>query len=131
MSGQSEIDHPLCEECTDALLDHLDQQLQISEEEINDYREFLAKLNKQRAQQDESALTNELSKLKKQEADLITKLEEVEKERKQVAEAMEKEKEDLKQVEEEEKKLAIEYSEYQKELFEFEDELQRFVYFAY
>uniref|UniRef100_A0A4W3HMT7 Beclin-1 n=1 Tax=Callorhinchus milii TaxID=7868 RepID=A0A4W3HMT7_CALMI len=27
MSGQTDVDHPLCEECTDMLLDQLDQQL--------------------------------------------------------------------------------------------------------
>ena len=127
MSGQSDIDHPLCEECTDTLLDQLDQQLKISEDEIKDYREFLTKLNKQKAQQDESALSHELSKLKKEEADLVARLEAVERERKQVAEAMEKERDESKRLEEEEKRLAMEYSEYQKELFEFEDEQQRLV----
>jgi beclin 1 len=33
MSGQSEVDHPLCEECTDTLLDQLDHQLKITEDE--------------------------------------------------------------------------------------------------
>uniref|UniRef100_A0A674E171 Beclin-1 n=1 Tax=Salmo trutta TaxID=8032 RepID=A0A674E171_SALTR len=33
MSGQTDVDHPLCEECTDTLLDHLDTQLNITENE--------------------------------------------------------------------------------------------------
>uniref|UniRef100_UPI00358F598F beclin-1 isoform X3 n=1 Tax=Myxine glutinosa TaxID=7769 RepID=UPI00358F598F len=38
MSGQTDVDHPLCEECTDALLDQMDQQLKVSEDECRDYR---------------------------------------------------------------------------------------------
>uniref|UniRef100_A0AAX7V323 Beclin-1 n=1 Tax=Astatotilapia calliptera TaxID=8154 RepID=A0AAX7V323_ASTCA len=35
MSGQTDVDHPLCEECTDTLLDHLDTQLNITENECS------------------------------------------------------------------------------------------------
>ncbi|KAJ7388935.1 Beclin-1 [Desmophyllum pertusum] len=45
MSGQSSIDHPLCEECTDTLLEQLDQQLKITEDELKDYKVFFNKLN--------------------------------------------------------------------------------------
>lgn len=38
MSGQTDIDHPLCEECTDTLLDHLDTQLSITENECQNYK---------------------------------------------------------------------------------------------
>lgn len=38
MSGQTDIDHPLCEECTDALLDHLDTQLSMTENECQNYK---------------------------------------------------------------------------------------------
>ncbi|MCI4383866.1 hypothetical protein PGIGA_G00031630 [Pangasianodon gigas] len=38
MSGQSDVDHPLCEECTDTLLDHLDTQLNITENECQNYK---------------------------------------------------------------------------------------------
>jgi len=38
MSGQTDIDHPLCEECTDTLLDHLDTQLNITENECQNYK---------------------------------------------------------------------------------------------
>uniref|UniRef100_A0A8C5GCP2 Beclin-1 n=1 Tax=Gouania willdenowi TaxID=441366 RepID=A0A8C5GCP2_GOUWI len=37
MSGQTDVDHPLCEECTDTLLDHLDTQLNITENECQNY----------------------------------------------------------------------------------------------
>ena len=44
LSNNSQVDHPLCEECTDALLDLMDQQLKHTEDEWNDYSEFLKRL---------------------------------------------------------------------------------------
>lgn len=44
MSSNSYIDHPLCEECADTLLDLMDQQLRLTEEELNDYSNFLRKI---------------------------------------------------------------------------------------
>lgn len=38
------MDHPLCEECTDTLLDLMDQQLRLTEEELNDYSNFLRRI---------------------------------------------------------------------------------------
>lgn len=38
LSDQSDIDQPLCEECTDALLDQMDHQLRIAEDECRDYK---------------------------------------------------------------------------------------------
>lgn len=45
LSSNSEVDHPLCEECTDSLLDLLDQQLRLTAEELNDYSSFLKRCN--------------------------------------------------------------------------------------
>ena len=39
-----EVDHPLCEECTDTILETMDQQLKLSEEEAQQYHSFLQKL---------------------------------------------------------------------------------------
>ena len=44
MSSNSYIDHPLCEECSESLLDLMDQQLKLTEEELNDYSNFLRKI---------------------------------------------------------------------------------------
>ncbi|EDO42490.1 predicted protein [Nematostella vectensis] len=123
MSGQTEVDHPLCEECTDALLDQLDQQLRITEDELKDYKEFLHKLNSQQLTGSES-LSKELEDLQKEEEELINRLDEVEQERHDVSEALKKEKEISKQLEEAEKAYYTEYCEYQRELLDFEDEKQ-------
>ena len=126
MSGHSNIDHPLCEECTDTLLDQLDQQLKITDDELKDYKVFFNKLN-DKPSVDTGALSKELAELRKEEEELIRQLEEVEKEREKVAEKMEIEKERSKQLAIEEKKYWTEYSEYQKQLLEYQDEQQRFV----
>jgi len=47
LSGNSDVDHPLCEECTDTLLELLDQQLQMAESECDDYNKFLERLEHQ------------------------------------------------------------------------------------
>lgn len=126
MSGQSSIDHPLCVECTDTLLDQLDQQLKITDDELKDYKVFFNKLY-DKPSLDGDALSKELAELRREEEELIRKLEETELERGKVAEKMESEKERSKLLEIEEKKYWMEYSEYQKELLEYEDEQQRLV----
>ena len=126
MSGQSSIDHPLCEECTDTLLDQLDQQLKITEDELKDYKVFFNKLT-DKPSLDGDALSKELAALRKEEEELIRQLEEIEMERSKVAEKMKSEKERSRLLEIEEKKYWMEYSEYQKELLEYEDEQQRLV----
>lgn len=123
MSGQSSIDHPLCEECTDTLLDQLDQQLKITDDELKDYKVFLNKLN-DKPSLDTEALSKELTELRVEEEELIRKLAEVEKEREKVAEKMEIEKERSRQMAIDEKKYWKDYSEYQKQLLEYQDEQQ-------
>lgn len=126
MSGQSSIDHPLCVECTDTLLDQLDQQLKITDDDLKDYKVFFNKLY-DKPSLDGDALSKELAELRREEEELIRKLEEIELERGKVAEKLESEKERSKLLEIEEKKYWMEYSEYQKELLEYEDEQQRLV----
>lgn len=38
MSGNSELEHPLCEECTESLLEKLDKEHQQYEEELKLYK---------------------------------------------------------------------------------------------
>ena len=37
----------MCEECTDALLDEMDQQLKLAEEEAQEYQAYLHKLDQE------------------------------------------------------------------------------------
>ena len=71
MSAQSDIDHPLCEECTDTLLDQLDHQLKVTTDEFNDYsKEFLDKIDASK-EEDSGLLAKELEDLKLEESQLI------------------------------------------------------------
>ena len=71
MSAQSDIDHPLCEECTDTLLDQLDHQLKVTTDEFNDYsKEFLDKMDANK-EEDTGLLAKELEDLKLEESQLI------------------------------------------------------------
>lgn len=122
MTGQSTVDHPLCEECTDTLLNQLDDQLKITEEECRDYRNFLEKLENNEDKEDDAALDDELQKLQAEEEKLREQLKQVEKEQKQVQAEIQKEKEITKKLEEEEERYWKEYNEYKRQVLELDDE---------
>ncbi|ELT90263.1 hypothetical protein CAPTEDRAFT_124048 [Capitella teleta] len=122
LSGQAEVDHPLCEDCTDTLLDQLDQQLKITEEEGKDYRDFLEKLNSETSDEhEELALDKELAELDASEIQLVAQLESIESERTQLHEQMAKEEDKEQQLQEEEQQYFMEYNEYKRQLLEYED----------
>ncbi|XP_033266602.2 beclin-1 isoform X4 [Orcinus orca] len=89
MSGQTDVDHPLCEECTDTLLDQLDTQLNVTENECQNYKRCLEILE-QMNEDDSEQLQMELKELALEEERLIQELEDVEKNRQIVAENLEK-----------------------------------------
>ncbi|XP_064646043.1 beclin-1-like [Lineus longissimus] len=121
MSGQSEVDHPLCEECTDTLLDQLDQQLRITEDECKEYRDFLEKLGTNQETVDEAALDSELEQLRSEEKALDQQLESIESERLHLADQLQQEKEESKRLEEEESCYWKEYNEYKRQLLDLEE----------
>ncbi|XP_074652995.1 beclin-1-like [Tubulanus polymorphus] len=122
MSGQSEIDHPLCEECTDNLLEQLDQQLMITEEEGKDYRDFLEKLGESsEITVDEKALDSELGQLRAEESALLEQLQSIESERQHLADQLRQEKEEARKLDEDEASYWKEYNEYKRQLLEHED----------
>ncbi|XP_032821445.1 beclin-1 isoform X3 [Petromyzon marinus] len=131
MSGQTEVDHPLCEECTDNLLDQMDQQLKVTEDECQDYRDFLKRLDDTAGEVgcsemahgvDEQSLQSELAFLRTEEAGLIAQLEEVEGERRQLAQQMAHLKTEAAQLGHQEEKYQHEYSELKRQLLECEDD---------
>ena len=87
MSGNTEVDHPLCEECTDSLLNQLDQQLHTAERELENYKELMKTLEKQ-DDFDEEALDSELAQLRIEEKELLEELNKVEQDREKVASDM-------------------------------------------
>ncbi|KAI5219284.1 Beclin-1 [Manis pentadactyla] len=123
MSGQTDVDHPLCEECTDTLLDQLDTQLNVTENECQNYKrclEILEQIN----EDDSEQLQMELNELALEEERLIQELEDVEKNRRIVAENLEKVQSEAERLDQEEAQYQREYSEFKRQQLELDDELK-------
>ncbi|XP_024140932.1 beclin-1 [Oryzias melastigma] len=123
MSGQTDVDHPLCEECTDTLLDHLDTQLNITENECQNYKQCLELLSNLQAE-DEKTLLSELQQLKDEEATLVQELEAVEEQRAAVAQDLTQSRIQSQQLDTEELQYQKEYSEFKRQQLELDDELK-------
>ncbi|XP_036307137.1 beclin-1 isoform X2 [Pipistrellus kuhlii] len=123
MSGQTDVDHPLCEECTDTLLDQLDTQLNVTENECQNYKRCLEILE-QMNEDDSEQLQVELKELALEEERLIQELEDVEKNRKLVAENLEKVQAEAERLDQEEAQYQREYSEFKRQQLELDDELK-------
>jgi beclin 1 len=121
LSGQSEVDHPLCEECTDTLLDQLDQQLKTTEDECKDYRDFLERLSSTKVTVDEASLDEELRQLEAEEEVLKSQLEEVELQKGRLEESIARETEKGKKLDEEQERYYKERNEFKRQLLEYED----------
>ncbi|XP_012658339.1 beclin-1 [Otolemur garnettii] len=123
MSGQTDVDHPLCEECTDTLLDQLDTQLNVTENECQNYKRCLEILE-QMNEDDSEQLQMELKELALEEERLIQELEDVEKNRKIVAENLETVQAEAERLDQEEAQYQREYSEFKRQQLELDDELK-------
>ncbi|XP_069490274.1 beclin-1 [Ambystoma mexicanum] len=123
MSGQTDVDHPLCEECTDTLLDQLDSQLTVTENECQNYKRCLEILE-QMEEENQEKLESELQALAIEEERLIQELEDVEKNRKKVEEEVDKVSEEAQRLELEEAQYQKEYSEFKRQQLELDDDLK-------
>uniref|UniRef100_A0A3Q1C3A0 Beclin-1 n=1 Tax=Amphiprion ocellaris TaxID=80972 RepID=A0A3Q1C3A0_AMPOC len=131
MSGQTDVDHPLCEECTDTLLDHLDTQLNITENECQNYnyvcecifRQCLELLSHLQVEEEETLLA-ELQQLKEEEEALVQELEAVEEQRAAVAQDLTQSRIHSQQLDTEELQYQKEYSEFKRQQLELDDELK-------
>lgn len=123
MSGQTDVDHPLCEECTDTLLDHLDTQLNITENECQNYKQCLELLSHLQVEEEESLLA-ELHQLKEEEEVLVQELEAVEEQRASVAQELAQGRSHSQQLDIEEFQYQKEYSEAKRQQLELDDELK-------
>uniref|UniRef100_A0A8C5GCM2 Beclin-1 n=1 Tax=Gouania willdenowi TaxID=441366 RepID=A0A8C5GCM2_GOUWI len=121
MSGQTDVDHPLCEECTDTLLDHLDTQLNITENECQNYKHCLELLSQLPVEEEETLLV-ELQQLNKEEKALVKELEAVEEQRAAVAEELAQSRVNAQQLETEQ--YQKQYSEFKRQQLELDDELK-------
>jgi beclin 1 len=112
------IDHPMCQECTDKLLDCMDQQLHQLEEDCKEYKNLSDRLDATKdghqhrpgtssSEQhfDLNSLKSELLKLQGEEAGLQAELARLEVEEAELEKKLTREEDDLKKVTEDEEKL--------------------------
>lgn len=103
------LDHPICEDCTDNILDQMDSQLKSVEDEHNVYQEYLDNYTAS-DEDDIEELEAELRKLKTTELMLETRLQEYEAEEKNVKEILQSYTEESESLEKKEQKQLAEYS---------------------
>ncbi|GBC03299.1 hypothetical protein RclHR1_05060002 [Rhizophagus clarus] len=120
MSSRSEIEHPMCYECTDILIDSLKKQLSDASKERDCYIDFLKKVNESVISDSEKiSLQKEIQEIKSNELAAIKKLKDIENE----SNALKKE---LAALEEEEKELDRLEESYWQEFNDFHIQIQTF-----
>lgn len=122
LSSNSEIDHPLCDECTDTLLELMDQQLKIAENEWNDYNNYLQKLEQTDDTPDIGLLEKELHDLEQEESRLTAELKKLKCEEDVVKATIKFKDEERQRLDAEEEKFRREYTKHRRDLMLTEDE---------
>ncbi len=125
VSNNSDVDHPLCEECTDTLLESMDQQLRLAEDEAQEYQAFLQKLEDETEDDSKVAeLQAELEKLKTEEKDIVQELDQLRKREEEANKELAIQKEERAKLEREEHKYWKEYSRHKRQLLIAEDDFK-------
>ncbi|XP_036309271.1 beclin-2 [Pipistrellus kuhlii] len=121
LSGE-ELGHPLCEDCTDSLLQQLDRQLSISESDTRTYQRCL-ETRRGCGEDSGETLQQELEVLELEEARLVQQLEEVEKKRDGAAVALEVARAETERLEQQERQYPRDLGVLQWQQLELQDEL--------
>ncbi|CAF0729045.1 unnamed protein product [Rotaria sp. Silwood1] len=124
LSEQYTFDHPLCQECTDTLLDKLDVDLQMATHELTSYKKLLEQLNLSANGQQENyeKLKQELIELDKEEERIKNELLKLEQENERLQNESEQLTKEEQSLEQEEIRYLRDYNEQKRLLFEAEDE---------
>eukprot|EP00051_Salpingoeca_urceolata_P014670 m.187142 g.187142 ORF g.187142 m.187142 type:complete len:456 (+) comp18152_c0_seq6:146-1513(+) len=126
MSERAEFDHPLCEECTDVLLDELDAQLHLAEDEARQCNAFLKLQSEAGAAatggEDAPTLEEDLAALQKEERMLLAKLESLEETSTELKQELLRQEEESRVLAAQEEKYCKEYNEYQRQLEDYFEE---------
>lgn len=121
LSSNSEVNHPVCSDCGDFLLEMMDQQLKMAESEWNDYNNYLKNLESEDFPAVEG-LEKELENLMTEETKLLSDLEMLKKEEKSIKETISLQEDEKKRLKNEDEKYWREYTKHRKELISAEDE---------
>lgn len=122
LSSNSEIDHPLCDECTDSLLELMDQQLKLADKEWNDYNNYLQKLEQTDDTPNIELLEKELADLEEEETRLLLELNELQSEENAVKSTIKYQEEEKIRLDAEEERYRCQYIKHRRDLMLAEDE---------
>jgi len=123
LSDNSQVDHPLCEECVDTLLESLELQLELAEQDSQEYKEYLDQLTEETEDPGTvSALEQELNQLLTEEADLMQELKELKVDEDRVGDELKEQARKRAELERDEERYWREYSRHKQQLLQAEDE---------
>ena len=129
LSDQSEVKHPLCEECADFVIDQMDARLRQTEEECKVYRECEEALRASAQDHEEerrslAELAARLELLQQEERQLQQELQLVQQQEREARLEAQRQDADLAQLEQQETRCWREYNDLKRCIFASEDELQ-------
>lgn len=130
LSTHTDVDHPLCSECPEAILDSYEHRISQMEEAKHHYEHMATKLE-QEVEQYESGtceLDAELEKLRVEEEQLRAKLLKAEENRKIISREMEEQKERERRLKQEEEVYWRDFNGHQQKMLQFKDEQQSLQY---
>ncbi|CAO1430628.1 unnamed protein product [Diamesa tonsa] len=122
LTSNSEVNHPVCTDCADFLLEMMDQQLKMAESEWNDYNNYLKKLETTDDLPDVDVLETELANLLKEEGKLLSDLEALKLEEQTIKDTIVTQEKEKKRLKNEDEKYWREYTKHRRELIGAEDE---------
>ncbi|XP_055384756.1 beclin-1-like protein [Condylostylus longicornis] len=122
LSSNSEIDHPLCDECADSLLELMDRQLKIAESELEDYKIYLKKLESSEENLDLDELQKELTDLDEEEKRLLDELSKLRTNEESIKASIKFREEEKSQLDEQEATYWREYTKHRRDLMCTEDD---------
>lgn len=126
LSNNSDVDHPLCDECTDSLLQLMDHQLKLAEGEWKDYSDYLKKIENEKDDLNLEALQKELLDWKEEEKRLLEELDALQKQEKELKDEIVVQESEKERLVKEQNIYLREYTRYRKDLMNSEDQAKYF-----
>ncbi|KAG5684916.1 hypothetical protein PVAND_014124 [Polypedilum vanderplanki] len=122
LTSISDINHPVCSDCAEFLLEMMDQQLNVAESEWNDYNNYLKTLELNDDIPEVEGLEKELEQLMIEEKKLLSDLRTLKKEEEFIKETIKLQDEEKKRLKAEDEKYWREYTKHRRDLIAAEDE---------
>lgn len=122
LSNHSDINHPMCTECTDTLIEMVDKKLRQAEEDRVDFERYLDELDASTESTDVDQLAQELSELNAEEKRLLEELAGLKVQEDSLNAAIKSQSAEDQRLKEEQVKYNREYTKFRRELMITEDE---------